>query len=93
MTHCCRPTAGLLHAIGKYGSAWEGALPDVLTGLRPDPFRSAVLASRLPAIILLVIEIGDGLAGRADTIAAPCLLLACYLIWTAADLMLFRSRH
>ena len=85
-------TAGLLHAIGKYGSACDAALPDRLTRLRPDPFRSAVLASRLPAIVLVLIKIRDGLAtGHADLIAAPCLLLVCYLIWATADLMLFRS--
>jgi hypothetical protein len=85
-------TAGLLHAIGKYGSAWHDAMPDGLARLRPDPFRSAVLASRVPAIVLVLMEIGDGLAtAQPGAVAAPALLLVCYLIWAAADLMLFRS--
>lgn len=86
-------TAGLLHALGKFGSAYHGSLPERLTRLRPDPFRSTVLISRLPAILLVLIEIGKGLAETqsGESLLAPQLLLVCYLLWARADLLLFRS--
>jgi hypothetical protein len=82
-------TAGLLHALGKFGSALHHRLATRWMVLRPDPFRTAVLLSRLPAIALVIIEIAR--AGTAADQLAPSLLLVCYLLWAKADLLLFRS--
>jgi hypothetical protein len=82
-------TAGLLHALGKFGSAFHHRLPARWTALRPDPFRSAVLMSRFPAIALVIIEIAR--SGTLSDGLAPGLLLVCYLLWAKADLLLFRS--
>jgi len=84
-------TAGFLHAVGKLGSAWHNFLPARLTRLRPDPFRSAVLVSRLPAILLVIIEISRGVSQNGSLLAAPSLLLVCYLLWARADLLLYGS--
>lgn len=85
--------SGLLHAAGKFGSALDSPFTDRLKRLRPDPFRSMVLASRLPAILLLGIATAQALAGPASApaVLGPASLLACYLIWARADLLLFRS--
>ncbi len=86
-------TAGLLHAIGKFGSALHGPLP--LRPGRPDPFRTAVLLSRVPALVMLAGELGSALSAPggpvATAVAAPALLIVCYLLWAKADLMLFRT--
>ena len=89
-------TAGLLHALGKFGSAgkWQP-----LPGWRstwPDFFRTAVLASRVPAMLATSIDLAR-VAANADaaTPAAawltPLTLLVCYAVWCKADLMLFRA--
>ena len=86
--------SGLLHAAGKFGSAIDHPAVAGLKRRRPDPFRSAVLASRLPAIVLLAIALGQALAAPAPSAAAvlgPGSLLVCYLLWSRADLLLFRS--
>jgi len=86
--------SGLLHAAGKFGSAIDHPAVAGLKRRRPDPFRSAVLASRLPAIALLAIALGQALAAPAPSAAAvlgPGSLLVCYLLWSRADLLLFRS--
>jgi len=79
-------TAGLLHALGKLGSA----VPRLGLGLlTPDTFRRIVVASRLPALLLVLIQIGAAIT--AGTPWAPqALLLACYLLWTRADILLLR---
>ncbi len=88
-------TAGLLHAFGKFGSA---LVPGVPAGGPPRlhaAFRLAVLASRLPALVLVLfaIAVGLGAPGGADpmALAAPGLLVVCYLLWIRADLLLLRS--
>ena len=81
-------TAGLLHAIGKFGSAlhaWH-ANP----GLDwPRLYRLAVVASRVPAIggamIALIQTSGD------QAMIAPATLLVCYALWVKADLMLLKG--
>lgn len=92
-------TSGLLHAAGKFGSALH------LTGLAslfrwpaawPDPFRSAVLVSRLPALLAAALATAAALpealaGGHLAAVAAPATLLICYLLWAKADLLLFRS--
>jgi hypothetical protein len=87
-------TAGLLHAIGKFGSALQK--PDRLfRPSGPDPFRLTVLASRAPALVLVLGDIAGVLrapgGGTAITLAPPVLLLTCYVIWARADILLFKS--
>jgi hypothetical protein len=87
-------TAGLLHALGKFGSAAYGpGVPGWPAGW-PDPFRSAVLASRLPAMLAAALSMYVALpevwlGGSPALVAAPLTLLACYLLWARADLLLF----
>jgi hypothetical protein len=89
-------TAGLLHAIGKLGSALHR--PDYAAASagrrRPDPWRAVVLFSRIPAMAAALIELvrvvpqlGTDLPVSAAV--APAVLLGCYLAWAKADLMLF----
>jgi len=62
----------------------------------PDPFRTAVLASRFPAIAAA----GTELAGLASlpagdvawpAVLVPLTLLISYALWVRADLLLFGS--
>ena len=86
-------TAGLLHAIGKFGSAWTMRPLPIWKG--PDFWRTLVLISRFPAIaaaILAIIEtLRVGYADVAVGVAPLAILLTCYLLWVLADLKLFRS--
>ncbi len=87
--------SGLLHAAGKLGSACHrpGA-PRFLPMHWPDGWRSAVLASRVPAFGAALYGLWHILtqtpAGTAELLTALS-LLASYACWTKADLMLFRS--
>jgi hypothetical protein len=88
-------TAGLLPAIGKFGSAWAGPIGTRLwSPIWPDLWRSLVLASRIPALlaalISLVAEASDNSAGTA--LITPVTLIMCYLLWIRADLLLFGSK-
>ncbi|MFO1106513.1 MAG: hypothetical protein U1E34_10460 [Amaricoccus sp.] len=84
-------TAGLLHAFGKFGSALHGPS----AGGWRDPYRVAVLVSRGPALALALAALVAALALPEGVplaaIAAPALLILCYLIWARADLMLLRG--
>jgi hypothetical protein len=89
-------TSGLLHALGKFGSTFHrpGAPVPIWPAAWPDPFRTAVLASRLPAMLVTTGVLGSTLAqvwsgGSFATLAMPLTLLGCYLLWTKADLLLF----
>lgn len=90
-------TSGLLHALGKFGSAFAAGRP--LPGWQatwPDPFRSAVLASRLPAMVAAAAGIGGALppvwsGASSPLVAAPLTLLVCYLLWAKADLLLLQD--
>jgi hypothetical protein len=88
-------TAGLMHAFGKFGSALHRPDPAARASHWPDPFRTAVLLSRVPAIVLVLAAIAVALAAPGGphpmAIAAPGLLLVCYLLWARADLLLFRG--
>ena len=87
-------TAGLLHATGKFGSALQDHAAPVRRSW-PDPFRTVVLLSRVPALIMLLIQLATALAspyGPAPlAVAAPALMIVCYLLWARADILLFRS--
>lgn len=86
-------TAGLAHAIGKFGSGWS--LPGGWWPTRlPDFWRSLVLASRVPAIAAALSALW--LAQTTGTLLSaagltPVTLLLCYGLWLAADLKLLRS--
>jgi hypothetical protein len=92
-------TAGLLHAMGKLGSALHRPGTPALPGWPaswPDPFRSVVLLSRVPATAVAAFALVAGVTG-ADTqellsaLLGPGVLLICNLLWAKADLLLFRS--
>ncbi|MER8378346.1 MULTISPECIES: hypothetical protein [unclassified Mesorhizobium] len=87
-------TAGLLHALGKFGSAVSGMIVPGWPARWPDPFRSAVLASRLPAALAAALSAGSAVpevwSGASPAlVTAPLTLLACYALWARADLLLF----
>jgi len=91
-------TSGLLHALGKFGSAFHQAEEPAWGWPKgwPDPFRSAVLASRLPAMAAAALGSVAALrmvwsGASATLVATPLTLLVCYLLWAKADLLLFRS--
>ncbi len=84
--------AGLLMAAGKFGSAagWT-TFPGWPTRW-PDPFRAAVLASRLPAILATLVGLLAALAASEPplgTVLGPAVLLVCLGLWARADLLLF----
>jgi hypothetical protein len=86
-------TAGLLHAVGKFGSAWRWRSIPGWPSDWPNLYRSAVLASRVPAIIaasygLLWVLGTFGPFTPWSALVTPLTLLVCYLLWCRADLML-----
>ena len=87
-------TAGLLHALGKFGSAWKWRPIPGWRATWPDCFRTLVLASRVPAILASALDLAYAVAS-ADAAApasawlTPMTLLFCYAVWCKADLMLF----
>lgn len=90
-------TSGLLHSVGKFGSACRrpGARILNLPASNLDLFRTMVLLSRLPALAAAGYDFHASLsqmegAGQAHW-SAPATLVACYLLWSWADLLLFRS--
>lgn len=85
-------TAGLLHAIGKFGSACSLPSSRWWKSDWPDMWRTTVVFSRVPALIAIVIEVTSFTTqGALFTTAGfgPLTLLVCYLFWLKADLMLF----
>jgi hypothetical protein len=84
-------TSGLLHAFGKFGSALyrpnAAEAPDW-----PRIFRILVVASRVPAILAALLELGYVMP-RGDATAAvmPATLLICYALWARADVMLMKG--
>ncbi len=83
--------SGALHAGGKFGSALQSEVR-FWPPKWPDPFRAAVLVSRVPAMVAA----GLGVAywqfdmPVADLIALVG-LLGSYLLWVIADLKLLRG--
>jgi hypothetical protein len=88
-------TSGLLHAAGKFGSAFQrsGGRTSTMGAGRPDLFRSMVLLSRVPGLAAA----GNGLYAslfqgvRQQDWSTSATLLVCYLLWSWADLLLLRS--
>lgn len=94
-------TAGVLHAVGKLGSALHSPGTSALPGWPPpwsDPFRSVVLLSRAPAILVAALALVGGLSGSKPAEVMPVLLgpgvlLVCNLLWAKADLLLLRPAN
>lgn len=86
-------TAGFLHALGKFGSAGHWRAPRLWRRSWPDVWRTAVLASRLPALLTAAAALIAAASRDAGTplaaILAPLTLLVCTALWARADLMLF----
>jgi hypothetical protein len=84
-------TAGLMHATGKFGSA----LPEPIqrrVPFGPAVFRLTVVASRIPALVAVLLQFQAALtAGAMQPMAASGLLMLCYLLWLKADVALMRS--
>jgi hypothetical protein len=81
-------SAGGLHALGKFGSAygWRFGLSDTISaGL----WRALVPLSRVPAILLLLV--GAWTATSVSGILEVTLLLGAYALWCAADFALWRG--
>jgi hypothetical protein len=81
-------TAGLMHAVGKFGSALSPAAKRAL-GVAPATFRRIVLASRVPAIIVVLMALAA--PAGADAATGSLLLLGCYALWLRADFLLLRA--
>jgi hypothetical protein len=86
-------TSGLLHACGKFASSlYTPSGPS--TGAWHYTFRAAVLASRLPGIIVAILMLADTVTsgqtnGLIQGTFPPLSLIICYLLWSKADLLLF----
>lgn len=89
-------TSGLLHAAGKFGSAFDraGSGMDEGSDRRRRFYRSAVVASRLPASLIGILGVAAVVlapgGATAGALLMPVALVVCYGLWTAADLMLLR---
>ena len=62
----------------------------------PNRFRVAVLASRVPALAALALELARLLgsdAPPAGSLVMTGVMLVCYLLWARADLLLFAGRR
>ena len=85
-------TSGLLHAAGKFGSAFSARGKLSFGGRSIDAStlcRIIVLISRAPALIAISADILSSRARYDGSFAFISLvMLVCYLIWSVADLML-----
>lgn len=81
-------TAGLLHALGKFGSALPHSVQRTLH-LTPRACRLIVVASRIPAVILVMLSLDQ--ATSAEAAFGALSLLGCYGLWLWADLILLRA--
>src|SRR5690606_38333218 len=90
-------TSGLLHAVGKLGSAVDftrlGASRERSTELHVA-LRWTVVASRGPALLVAAIGLAALWLAPAGTSTDAALMLATllvsYALWTVADLLLLR---
>lgn len=80
-------TAGLLHAVGKAGSAFiaSSRKPADQLVLSGTLCREVVILSRVPAAVM---AFGGLFAADPASRFVSAVLLACCLIWAAADIML-----
>lgn len=88
-------TAGLLHAVGKFGSAWAGqSRLRLWPATWPDLWRTLVLASRVPALLATLLGLAVA-ATRDDSglaLLTPATLILCYALWIKADVLLYASK-
>jgi hypothetical protein len=90
--------SGMLLAAGKFGSALAPEDYDAPSGNPwPNRFRAAVLLSRIPALAALISELvpllGSDAPPPAGSQVMTAVMLACYLLWARADLLLFTASH
>jgi hypothetical protein len=84
-------TAGLMHAAGKFGSALPERVQARLP-FRPGVFRGVVVASRLPALAAVLIDLTAAWeVADLEGAAAGGLLVLCYGLWLKADVALMQS--
>jgi prepilin signal peptidase PulO-like enzyme (type II secretory pathway) len=84
-------TAGLMHAAGKFGSALPARVQARLP-FGPGMFRGVVVASRLPALAAVLIDLTAAWAvADLEGAAASGFLVLCYGLWLKADVALMRS--
>ncbi|MES2539885.1 MAG: hypothetical protein V4583_04785 [Pseudomonadota bacterium] len=84
-------TAGLLHAAGKFGSALPERMQRRMP-FGPAVFRAVVVASRLPALAAVGLQLQSAVhLGDTQDMAAAGLLVLCYGLWLKADVALMRS--
>ena len=85
-------TSGLLHAAGKFGSAFGVRGELLLLGRKIDASalcRNIVLTSRFPAIIATIADLLSTKAHDDRVFAFNAVaMLACYVIWATANSML-----
>lgn len=82
--------AGAVHAGGKLASAALLPPPPRWPRSWPDPYRAAVLGSRLPALLGAALATWAGLGVGPERLIPPALAI-CTVMWLRADLMLARS--
>jgi hypothetical protein len=82
--------AGALHVGGRLASAARLPPPPPWPRSWPDPYRAAVLASRLPALGGAAWAMWAG-AGAGSERLIPPVLAVCTIMWMRADLMLAAS--
>lgn len=88
-------TAGLLHALGKFGSAWAGQTrPRLWPATWPDLWRTLVVASRVPALLAAVLGLAVAATQQDSGLAilTPGTLILCYALWIKADVLLYASK-
>ncbi|WP_295072516.1 hypothetical protein [Tabrizicola sp.] len=84
-------TAGLMHAAGKFGSALPERMQRRMP-FGPAVFRAVVVASRLPALAAVGLQLQSAVhLGDTQGMAAAGLLVLCYGLWLKADVALMRS--
>jgi hypothetical protein len=84
-------TAGLLHAIGKFGSAFYVQKTELHLDWH-KVFRWLVVFSRMPALGATAVTLLHAFGvGNFETFGAPMTLMVCYLLWLRADIMLLRG--
>jgi hypothetical protein len=85
-------TSGVMHAVGKFGSAFGVRGELSFPGRKIDAStlcRDIVLISRVPAIIATTADVFSSKAHDDGAFAFNTLaMLACYLIWATADSIL-----
>ncbi len=87
-------TAGFLHALGKFGSAYGGHIGQhLLPAAWPDLWRSLVLASRIPALTAAMLALWAEMMASSPGVGAitPLALILSNMLWMKADIALFRK--